>query len=339
MNKTHKRWKDMLVGGVIAASLVATMGTALATTGSRNVRVDYSDIKLVVNGQTVTPRDADGNVVEPFTIDGTTYLPVRAVGNALDMDVDWNGTTRTVTLTDRTAGTNTNTNTGTNNSYIGEEKAKQIALDHAGLTASQVVFVRSHLDWDDGRAEYEVEFYANGTEYDYDIDAITGNIRSYDYDAEYYTPNSGSPSTGSYIGEEKAKQIALDHAGLSASAVTFVRSHLDWDDGRAEYEVEFYANGTEYDYDIDAVTGNIRSYDYDAEYYTAPSQNGATITEERVKEIVRERSGEPNGTFSRIELDWDDGRLTYEGDYFCGWYEYEFEVDASTGNIISWERD
>ena len=68
-------------------------------------------------------------------------------------------------------------------------------------------------------------------------------------------------------------------------------------------------------------------------------QSGVNITEDRVKEIVRERSGEPNGTFSFIEMDWDDGRVTYEGDYFCGWYKYEFEVDASTGNIVSWERD
>ena len=88
-------------------------------------------------------------------------------------------------------------------SYIGEAKAKEIALNHAGLTSSQVTFAWAKLDWDNGRAEYEVEFYANGKEYDYDIDAVTGDIRSYDYEAEHYTPSASSSAatqSSSYIG-------------------------------------------------------------------------------------------------------------------------------------------
>lgn len=150
-----------------------------------------------------------------------------------------------------------------------------------------------------------------------------------------------STASTSYIGEERAKEIALNHAGLTASGVTFVRSHLDWDDGRAQYEVEFYANNTEYDYDIDATTGDIRSYDYDAEYYTPPatSQSGDTISESQVKEIVQSRSGTYDGTFSRINLDWDDGRMVYEGEYYSGWTEYEFEIDAYSGTILGWDWD
>lgn len=66
--------------------------------------------------------------------------------------------------------------------------------------------------------------------------------------------------SGNYIGSEKAQQIALENAGLSADSVTFIRTHLDYDDGRAEYEVEFYQGNVEYDYDIDAVSGTILSY-------------------------------------------------------------------------------
>ena len=154
--KNQKRWKDMLAGALIVTAVAALAVPALAATGSRNVRVDYSDIKLVINGETVTPRDGDGNVVEPFTIDGTTYLPVRAVANALGMDVSWNGSTHTVTLTG-----------GVNDSYgdyIGKARAKEIALDHAGLTYSDVSFVRVELDWEDGRPQYEVEFYSGSKE-------------------------------------------------------------------------------------------------------------------------------------------------------------------------------
>ncbi len=56
----------------------------------------YNDIKIVVEGNEVTPEDVNGNVVEPFIIDGTTYLPVRALANALGEDVSWDQATSTV---------------------------------------------------------------------------------------------------------------------------------------------------------------------------------------------------------------------------------------------------
>ena len=255
--KNQRRWKDMLAGALLVTAVAALAVPALAATGSRNVRVDYSDIKLVVNGKTVTPRDGDGDVVEPFTIDGTTYLPVRAVANALDMDVSWNGSTRTVTLTDKTTST-TSRPSADDGDYIGEAKAKEIALDHAGLSSSQVTFVRAKLDWDDGRAEYEVEFYTNGKEYDYEIDALTGDIRSYDYDAEYYAP---STSRDDLIGESKAKAIVQDRAGSTSG--TFREFKLDWDDGRAKYEGEYRVGYTEYDFEIDAATGAVLEWDVD----------------------------------------------------------------------------
>ena len=251
--KNQNRWKDMLAGALVVTAVAGLAVPALAATGSRNVRVDYSDIKLVINGETVTPKDGDGNVVEPFTIDGTTYLPVRAVANALGMDVSWNGNTNTVTLTggvDDVSG-----------DYIGKAKAKEIALDHAGLTYSDVSFVRVELDWDDGQPQYEVEFYAGNKEYDYEINAKTGKITSVDFDIENFTVPSGD--TGDYISETKAKEIALDHAGVSSSAATFVQVKLDWDDGRSVYEGEYRVGWTEYDFEIDASTGTVLEWSVD----------------------------------------------------------------------------
>ena len=331
--KNQKRWKDMLAGALMVTAVAGLAVPALAATGSRTVQVDYSDIKLVINGETVTPRDGQGKVVEPFTIDGTTYLPVRAVANALGMDVDWNGDTRTVILT----GSAVDGGSGDAGDYIGKARAKEIALDHAGLTYSDVSFVRVELDWDDGRAQYEVEFYAGNKEYDYEIDAATGKILDVDFDIENFAIPSGS--AGDYIGEAKAKEIALDHAGVSASKATFVHVELDWDDGRPEYEVEFYAGNKEYDYDIDARTGDIRSYDFDAEYYAPSAGQNGLIGESKAKAIVRDRAGSDSGTFREFKLDWDDGRATYEGEYRVGWTEYEFEIDAATGTLLEWDVD
>lgn len=72
--------------------------SSTTVTGKQTIEVDYLDIKLVVNGKEVTPKDVNGNVVEPFAYQGTTYLPVRAVGEALGKTVRWDGETKTVHL-------------------------------------------------------------------------------------------------------------------------------------------------------------------------------------------------------------------------------------------------
>ncbi|MDO5063214.1 MAG: PepSY domain-containing protein [Peptostreptococcaceae bacterium] len=152
---------------------------------------------------------------------------------------------------------------------IGAEKAKNIALKDAGLKANQVAFVKAKLDNDDGRVIYDVEFYSNNVEYDYEIDAKTGKILEKDKDIDdFVIPQKSTTSNNSatgLIGAEKAKNIALNHAGLKSSQVKFVRVELDKDDGRQKYEIEFYSNGKEYDYEIDAKSGTILSVDYDME--------------------------------------------------------------------------
>ena len=58
-----------------------------------------------------------------------------------------------------------------------------------------------------------------------------------------------------------AKQAALKHAGLDESRVSNVDVDLDRDNGRLIYEVDFNSGNTEYDYDIDAETGEVISFD------------------------------------------------------------------------------
>ena len=89
-----------------------------------------------------------------------------------------------------------------------------------------------------------------------------------------------SASNGQYIGEAKAKNIALAHAGLSELQVTFINARLDRDDGYAVYAVEFYSGNVEYDYEIDAVNGTIFEYDRDIENYSIPNRqsNQNTVT-------------------------------------------------------------
>jgi uncharacterized membrane protein YkoI len=63
---------------------------------------------------------------------------------------------------------------------IGEAKAKEIALSHAGYTMNEVQRLKIERDYDDGRLEYEVEFYIGRMEYSYEIDAASGTVLSYE---------------------------------------------------------------------------------------------------------------------------------------------------------------
>ena len=255
--------------GFGSALLLVAMVTALgvtATAASRTIEVE-DGIGISINGAKFTPRDANGKKVPVFLYNGTTYAPVRAVCEAAGMEVSYDSATDTVKLVtaDRAASQKsdsgsyigTNTNTG---SYIGESRAKEIALADAGVKAANAVFLKASLDWDDGRAEYEVEFYSGNTEYDYDIDALTGAILSSDRELENFDIGTAASGSGSVISAEKAKSIALNRA---PSGATVVKCQLDRDDGRTVYEVELRSGRMEYDCEIDAVSGQILKWESD----------------------------------------------------------------------------
>ena len=121
-------------------------------------------------------------------------------------------------------------------------------------------------DWDDGRLEYEIEFWVDSTEYDYTVDGTSGAILKRDTERHGSTSTGStgnSGSTSSDIGSDKAKSIALNHAGVSESSTYELKVKQDYDDGRLEYEVEFKANGVEYEYTILASDGSILSHESD----------------------------------------------------------------------------
>lgn len=95
------------IAGLLMVLLLLPLETALASpdaTITRTISVAYRNIQIMVNGERITPRDAQGRIVEPFIFNGTTFLPVRAVSEALGMTVDWDGPTSTVYIGGRPTG-------------------------------------------------------------------------------------------------------------------------------------------------------------------------------------------------------------------------------------------
>ena len=249
--------------------------------------------------------------------------------------------------------------------YIGIDAAKAVALESAGVAEDDAVFSTAGLDKRNGMDYYAVDFTAGGRSYEYDIDAVTGVvIDSSSGGGTAETPAAGdddgtasapaaaspSPSAGQTTGgqaaavtEEQARETALSHAGLTADQVTFVRSELDRDDGRLMYDVEFYTSDyKEYDYEIDAATGEILSYDYDAEGYSyQPNATpGTAITAEQARAIaLAEVPGAAESDIYEFETDRDDGRLEYEGKIIYNNTEYEFTIDGYSGAIREWDAE
>ena len=150
---------------------------------------------------------------------------------------------------------------------------------------------------------------------------------------------SGTSASGGQITEAQAKEIALTDAGVSEADVgDFIRIRPDRDDGYQIYEVEFYVGAAEYDYDIDASTGTILSRDYDIEDDFANTSAGV-LDQDSVIQIVLERVPGASAQNVRIELDEDDGRLKYEGELYYNHVEYEFEINAETGEILEWSEE
>ncbi len=153
--------------------------------------------------------------------------------------------------------------------YIPETKAKTIALNKAGVKEAELVKYTCEFDKDDGVASYDVSFETANYEYDVEINAVTGAILDYDKEAIYKKPVISKPvattkpattkpaASETIIGKDKAKAIALDHAGISANEITGYSCEYDTDDGAKVYEIEFKHKGYEYSYEINAVTGKI----------------------------------------------------------------------------------
>ncbi len=154
--------------------------------------------------------------------------------------------------------------------YITAADAESAALTHAGVSADAALGLRSEFDLDDRIDNYDVDFCADGTEYDYEVNAVTGEIIKAEKDkCDHNHPekpkadqnNEKSNTSISRISKAEAKSIALKHAGVSESKARHLEVEYDKDNGVFKYEVSFDYNGYEYDYDINAETGKIISYD------------------------------------------------------------------------------
>ena len=174
---------------------------------------------------------------------------------------------------------------------------------------------------------------------------------------------------GKDIGKEAALEAALQDAGVTEEEAARLKTSKDSDDGRTVYEIQFDANGTEYDYEIAAEDGTILNVDTESIASNTTAQNQDTqgnesaqatqngqqndtqnaqaqsaeedvaVSREQAMQTALERVPGATESDIRMELDNDDGQYKYEGDIIYDQREYEFEIDANTGTVLEWSEE
>ena len=204
--------------------------------------------------------------------------------------------------------------------FIGLEKAKQIALEDAGLdeATQKIVFTREELSCNSGKPCYILEFYTAKKQYSYKVDAKDGSIM------EAYH----------FILLADAKKIALDDAGVSEK-VTFTEETLVAGGIKSPYYYfAFESASARWTYKIDAVLGVIMDKTCDKIIPPAPEFIGL----EKAKQIALEDAGLDEAAqkivFTREELSRNQGKPCYILEFYTDKCAYSYKIDAVSGEII-----
>lgn len=254
---------------------------------------------------------------------------------------------------------------------ISMEAAQEAALKAANVAATDAAISATTLNEVAGTYCYKVEFTSGDYAYAFTVNAETGAVMemsSWEKSAadtqaqteatapaassdttpaqnSAATQNSATAPTQTVTGtvdEETAQKIALEHAGVKAADATITKSKLDYEGRRQVYEIEWYAGGKKYDYEIAVDTGEILSSGYDEKTarWSGSNSNNVTVSEADAKQTALGRvSGATEKDIYEWQFDYDDGRPEYEGKIIYGGTEYDFTIDASSGAVVEWEAE
>ena len=168
--------------------------------------------------------------------------------------------------------------------FISKNEVKDVVADNMSVSSSDLYF--ESIDFEMDKSVYEVEVYYQNRDYEYKIDAKDGKIIYTDFNTTDSitndnssnnnnsnnnsntngSSNNGNNATTASIPLDEAKNIALTHANLTEDAVSLLRTEQEYENGVLVYEIDFTSGDYEYDYKINANTGEVVSYDRDSIY-------------------------------------------------------------------------
>ncbi|MBR3178875.1 MAG: PepSY domain-containing protein [Clostridia bacterium] len=236
--------------------------------------------------------------------------------------------------------------------YIGEEQALANACLYVGLEASEVELTEPvELEFENGRMVYDIEFRKDDVKYEFEVDAVSGEVVSFEEKQKskgtVTEPQVTPVPTAVDIGQERALEIALAHANVPGSEAMVKEIKKKHENGVEYYEIEFFDDEFEYDYKVNSATGAIMKAEKERDDDAVPekagtsSQNTETIGKEKAKEIALRHAGISASAAKKLkcELDRENGKLIYEVEFKTDGYEFEYTIDAGTGKILHVEKE
>ena len=270
VSRLHQIFKKTLVSVICMVEMLVVIGSMSACGVSVGNAASQQENAVTNESQQTTATNAASLEATPSSETQQTGAPSNENQQAapltkLQQDTVPSDTAQQNTAQPNTTQQNTAQPTQPGNGQISLDDAKQAALTDAGISASDAQYTKEKLDYEDGTAVYEIEFYAGNTQYEYEINAATGAVYSKSVETfpEQASNGNKTGTSTTYIDVDNAKSIALNHAGFSEADVSRFKSEFDIDDGWAVYEIEFNKGGREYEYKINATDGSIIEYDVD----------------------------------------------------------------------------
>lgn len=240
------------------------------------------------------------------------------------------------------------------NTSIGVAAAQNFAFADAGVDPAGAYVDHTEFDFERGQFVYEVEFIADGTEYEYWIKTSDGTVVK--KETKILSANGSNVATADQITLEEAKTAALTDAGVAAADATFTEGKLDYDDGMALYDVDFYTADAKYEYEINAATGSVYSRSKET-FSAASTQDSAQTTVPDAAPAPSDAAGSATANkdleaakaaaladagftedqvyLTKCEADYDDGVLCYEIEFCCNGWEYDYEIHGETCAVYS----
>ena len=336
-----KKLRKTIIIAVLAACVVTVISVLAGCAGTDNAvkgAVTAAQAEsMALSAQGLTKADVSYITSEAEREDGKTVYEVKFVKDGVLFDVKIDAATGSLISVDTENAGNVGSSaipdvSGT----IGAEAALNAALAHAGVTDPYNSDV--DYEYEGGKAIFDVEFEKDGYEYDYVVDAATGEIISFYKKSENDFPST-MPSVTETIGSDAALNAALAHAGVTDPYNVDV--DYDYERGTAVFELEFHKSGYEYEYVVDAATGEIlySLKKYDEEYSPSMPDVTATIGAEAALNAALTHAGVTSPYDVETEYDYEGGKAVFEVEFKKGGYEYDYVVDALSGEIIRFEKE
>lgn len=312
---------------VSAIAVAAAIITAIfiMTSGISRSEAENAAAGYVPQGAEYVKSEKDGNVYE------VTYRD-NGLGRSYEVDID-RETGEVVGIS-----MDSDRDHGGASAAITAEQAEAAVRDEI----SNIKSVKVYKETDDDGIYYDVEFTAGDFYGSAEVNAETGAVTGYNirYGAPVVIPSSGSGQTQTDVKSESSSQTKDDNADdKNKDAASSSSGTSQSSSGSTQTSGQTSSGSSQ----SSGQTSSQQPSTGTQKPSGGTSQSGGgtsqLISADKAKSIVLSKIGHNSAVITGLELDRDDGIYQYEGEAYYGGYEYDFEINASSGVIIKWEVD